>query len=184
MPPEITLQIACPRAGIPHRRSIVRWVTAALDRPAIITLRFAAGPEARRLNKAYRGRDYATNVLTFIYPSLPTVARTGARGSRRAPPLHGDIVICPDVVAREAREQGKALVAHHAHLIVHGVLHLQGFDHESDAEAVIMEGREQEILGALGYPDPYAESGVKAPSPTLRKATRGSRKADPTSQAR
>lgn len=180
---DLTVQIACRREGIPHRRSILRWVNAALGGPAFVTIRFAARPEARRLNKAYRGRDYATNVLTFTYPSPPGLSDHDTRRSHAVPAVHGDIVICPDVVAREAREQGKPLRAHHAHLVVHGVLHLQGLDHETDAEAGIMERREQEILGALGYPDPYADSGATVTSPTPRKAARRSRKARLKSQA-
>jgi probable rRNA maturation factor len=154
---DLTLQIASARAGVPHRRSIERWMLAALEQTAIITLRYADAPEARRLNRAYRQRDYATNVLTFVYPAPPT-----SRGAPR-PPLMGDIVICPSVVAREAREQGKTLLAHHAHLVIHGVLHLQGHDHEHEREAVRMERREQAILAAFGYPDPYVEPVPRSP---------------------
>jgi probable rRNA maturation factor len=96
--------------------------------------------EGRRLNRSYRGKDYATNVLSFPY-------------ARR--PLQGDIVICAPVVAREARTQGKAVRVHHAHLLVHGLLHLMGLDHERDADATRMEKRERRILAALGFPDPY-----------------------------
>ena len=112
-----------------------------LDREAEVTVRYVAQAEGRRLNREYRGKDYATNVLTFAY---------------RDDPLAGDVVICAAVVAREARSQGKALRAHHAHLLVHGLLHLQGLDHErSGREARRMEAREREVLGRLGFGDPY-----------------------------
>ena len=104
-------------------------------------MRIAGRAEARSLNRNYRGRDYATNVLTFVM--------------RDAPPYAGDLVLCAPVVQREAREQGKGLAAHYAHLIVHGVLHLQGYDHVGDAEARIMEPLESRIVAKLGYPDPY-----------------------------
>jgi probable rRNA maturation factor len=93
------------------------------------------------LNNDYRGKDYATNVLSFPYDTEPVVT--------------GDLVICPAVVAREAAEQNKPLAAHYAHLTVHGMLHLQGRDHETDEDAQAMEDEEREILAALGYPDPY-----------------------------
>jgi probable rRNA maturation factor len=112
-----------------------------LSRNARITLRYVAETEGRRLNREFRRKDYATNVLTFIYSSKP---------------LEGDIVICAPVVAREARQQGKTVAAHHAHLLVHGLLHLQGMDHEHEAEARTMERRERTVLARLGFPDPYA----------------------------
>jgi probable rRNA maturation factor len=108
-----------------------------------VTIRYVGAAEGRRLNRSYRRRDYATNVLTFIY--------------ERRPRLAGDVVICAPVVAREAREQGKEIDAHHAHLLVHGLLHLQGMDHEaSRAAAERMERRERAILGRLGFANPYA----------------------------
>lgn len=100
-----------------------------------------AESEGRRVNREFRGKDYATNVLTFIY---------GAK------PLEGDVVICAPVVAREAKAQGKSIAAHHAHLLVHGLLHLQGLDHERRGEAERMENRERRILAKLGFGDPYA----------------------------
>jgi probable rRNA maturation factor len=118
-----------------------RWARAALDRSATVTLRIVAASEARRLNREYRGKDYATNVLTFVY---------------EADALAGDIVLCAPVVAREAAEQGKPVAAHWAHLLVHGLLHLQGFDHERGGDAKRMEGRERRVLRALGFADPYA----------------------------
>jgi probable rRNA maturation factor len=106
-----------------------------------VTLRFVGAREGRALNRTYRGRDYATNVLSFAYPEFK--------------PLAGDIVLCAPVVAREAREQGKLLEAHYAHLVVHGMLHLQGFDHQHNREARAMEALETEIVTGLGYADPY-----------------------------
>jgi len=104
-------------------------------------VRYVGESEGRRLNREFRGRDHATNVLSFVY---------------EAKPLAGDIVICAPVVAREARTQGKALDAHHAHLVIHGALHLQGYDHDRSArEAAAMEKRERALLAKLGFPDPY-----------------------------
>jgi probable rRNA maturation factor len=140
------IQRASRAAHIPADRSLRRWAATVLPPGAEVTLRYVAEAEGRRLNHEFRGRDYATNVLSFPY------------GER---PLRGDIVICAPVVAREAREQGKAVVAHHAHLLVHGLLHLQGHDHElGEREARRMEARERRILALLGFPDPYAVRGV------------------------
>ena len=137
------VQRASRAAHIPSDALIRRWATAALSRDADVTLRYVAEAEGRRLNRQYRGKDYATNVLTFIYEERP---------------LAGDVVICAPVVAREAREQGKTLRAHHAHLVVHGLLHLQGMDHEESArDAERMERRERAILRRLGFPDPYGQ---------------------------
>jgi probable rRNA maturation factor len=136
----VNIQRASRAAHIPSDTRLRTWARAALPRDAQVTLRFVAEAEGRRLNRAFRGKDYATNVLTFVYSQRP---------------LAGDVVICAPVVAREAREQGKALDAHHAHLVVHGLLHLQGYDHERDADAARMEGRERRILAQLGFDDPY-----------------------------
>jgi probable rRNA maturation factor len=131
------------RAGhIPSDARLRAWARAALARTATVTLRYVAEAEARRLNREYRGKDYATNVLTFIYDDTPG--------------LSGDVVICAPVVAREAKAQGKDVAAHHAHLLVHGLLHLQGFDHERADEALRMERSERRILARLGFDDPYA----------------------------
>jgi len=119
----------------------VRWARAALAGGGQITIRLVDADEGRVLNNDYRGKDYATNVLSFPYDTEPVVT--------------GDLVICPAVVAREAAEQNKPLAAHYAHLTVHGMLHLQGRDHETDEDAQAMEDEEREILAALGYPDPY-----------------------------
>ncbi|HTS86339.1 MAG TPA: rRNA maturation RNase YbeY [Usitatibacter sp.] len=134
------IQRASRAAHIPSDALLRRWARAALSREARVTLRYVAESEGRRLNRSYRGKDYATNVLTFIYGTKP---------------LEGDVVICAPVVAREAKAQGKAVAAHHAHLLVHGLLHLQGFDHEREREAKKMESRERRILARLGFPDPY-----------------------------
>ena len=136
------IQRASRAAHIPPDATLRRWSRAALSRDAEVTVRYVAEAEARRLNREFRGKDYPTNVLTFIY---------------EAKPLAGDIVICAPVVAREAREQGKELRAHHAHLLVHGLLHLQGMEHEgSKVEARKMEALERRILSGLGFPDPYS----------------------------
>ncbi|MDQ3026547.1 MAG: rRNA maturation RNase YbeY [Pseudomonadota bacterium] len=138
----LAIQRASRAAHIPSDSRLRRWARAALPAPAAVTLRFVAEAEGRRLNREFRGIDHATNVLTFVYGAAP---------------LAGDVVICAPVVAREARAQGKAVDAHYAHLVVHGLLHLQGHDHEHESQAGRMERREREVLRALGYPDPYGE---------------------------
>lgn len=138
----LSVQYVCHNDAVPSRPSLRRWARAALVGGGQVTLRFVDADEGQQLNADYRGKDYATNVLSFEYD--------------REPLVFGDLVICPDVVEREATEQGKTLEAHYAHLIVHGMLHLQGFDHElGDAEARLMENKEKDILAALGYADPY-----------------------------
>jgi probable rRNA maturation factor len=129
------------RAQLPRHR-VARWLRAALDAPAQITVRVVGQTEGRALNRQYRGQDHATNVLTFDYGGAPTVVT--------------DLVLCAPVVAREARGAGKPLAAHYAHLLVHGALHAQGHDHQGADEAERMEAREREILLALGFADPYA----------------------------
>ncbi len=126
------------------RSQVRRWVQAALFAPAELTIRFVDEEEGRVLNRDYRGKDYATNVLTFAYTEDASAAQTQA-----------DIILCTDVLLREAAEQSKALEAHATHLVVHGVLHAQGYDHETDEEADEMEGIEAEILAALGIDNPY-----------------------------
>ena len=138
----LSLQFGVPAEPLPRRRTLRRWTGAAAERRLAVTLRFVGAREGRALNARYRGRDYATNVLTFVYDDV--VPRTG------------DIVVCVPVVTREARAQGKALRAHLAHLFVHGMLHLQGYDHERGADAARMEAREVALLARLGYRDPYA----------------------------
>ena len=131
---------------LPTRSQVRRWVRAALTGDAEITVRFVAAEEGRALNRDYRGKDYATNVLSFAYESAP------AGGS-----VCGDLVLCTPVVALEAQQQQKSLNAHYAHLVVHGVLHLQGFDHETEAQAQVMEARERTIVMRLGFVDPYSD---------------------------
>ena len=150
----LTVQYASRATGLPSRRQLRRWAAAALTQDAEVTLRIVGKPEGRRLNRDFRGKDYATNVLTFTYP-----------GQR---PLAGDIVLCAPVVRQEAGAQGVSLAAHYAHLVVHGILHLQGYDHEHAREAEVMERLETEIVTRLGYPEPYA---VQARNPgSLRRA--------------
>lgn len=147
----VHVSYALPRKGLPAAASVRRWVEAALasQRRAIeLAVRYVDSDEGRALNRDYRGKDYATNVLSF-----PVELPPGVRS-----PLLGDLVICAPVVALEALGQDKPLAHHHAHLVVHGVLHLLGMDHErSEIEAEAMEARERTILGRLGIPDPYAE---------------------------
>ncbi|MEE7559874.1 rRNA maturation RNase YbeY, partial [Xanthomonas sp. Kuri4-2] len=140
-------------AGLPAAVSFRRWVAAALKgriREADLAIRLVDEKEGRSLNHHYRGKDYATNVLSFP-AELPEGLPKGIKL-----PLLGDLVICAPVVAREAAEQGKPLAAHYAHLTVHGTLHLLGWDHEDDREAEAMEQLEREILAELGVSDPYA----------------------------
>ena len=114
---------------------------------AEIALRIVDEPEGRSLNRDFRGKDYATNVMTFVYSDIH--------------PLSGDVVLCAPVIEKEANQQDKSLVAHYAHLTVHGVLHLQGYDHDSDASATIMEKLETGIVMKLGHDDPYKDTGGK-----------------------
>jgi probable rRNA maturation factor len=147
------VQNASGATGLPARSTLRRWLARALVQDAVVTVRFVGTAEGRRLNRLYRGRDYATNVLTFGYdaPAAPPNA-----GRRTLPPLSGDIVLCVAVLRREARTQRKTLRAHCAHLLIHGALHLAGFDHESAKDAKVMEALEVELLDSLGYDDPYA----------------------------
>jgi len=138
----LAVQYAVPRAGLPGRASLERWANAAADGRTSLTVRFVGAAEGRALNRAYRGQDHATNVLTFPYPAAD-------RG------LAGDIVLCAPVVAREARAQGKPARAHYAHLLVHGLLHLRGYDHARATQAREMEALETRILRRLGFADPY-----------------------------
>lgn len=142
----LSVQYACNTDGVPSRPQFRAWARAALNadgmRGGQITLRLVEADEGQTLNRDYRGKDYATNVLSFPYEIAPMVI--------------GDLAICHPVVVREAAEQGKTLEAHYAHLVVHGVLHLQGYDHETgEADAARMEDKEREILASLGFADPY-----------------------------
>lgn len=134
-------------ADVIARADIRRWVQAAQFAPAEFTIRFVGEEEGRELNAGYRGKDYATNVLTFAYADGEDVADED--------PVQADIVLCIDVLLKEAAERKIPVAQHAAHLIVHGVLHAQGYDHEDDDEAAEMEGLETEILMGLGMPDPY-----------------------------
>jgi probable rRNA maturation factor len=169
----VTVQMASSRRGVPHARNLNRWAQAAsavapsartkkkslprVDKELALTIRVVGAAESRRLNRTWRNKDKPTNVLSF--PAAPL-----SPGSTGEPPLFpakefselGDLAICAPVVAREAREQGKSLQAHWAHMVVHGVLHLLGYDHETDRDAEVMESRETKILAQFGYLDPYA----------------------------
>ncbi len=147
---KLALQNASTATGLPTRVQIKKWAEAALQADvgnAEITFRIVDAEEGQTLNRDYRGKDYATNVLTFTFdedmPDIPGL------------PLLGDIVLCAPVVEREAAEQGISLEAHYCHLVVHGVLHLQGYDHLEDDEAQAMETLETQIVTSLGYDDPY-----------------------------
>lgn len=144
--PELSLSVQYPDPRLREeltRAQLRRWVQAALLAPAELTLRFVDADEGRALNREYRGKDYATNVLTFPYTESEDE------------PTSADIVLCTDVLQREATEQRKALQEHAAHLVVHGVLHAQGYDHEDEEEATEMEQLEIEILARLGFANPY-----------------------------
>ena len=136
-----TVQYGVENDGLPTRSQLRTWVKAALQCDSDVTVRLVGAEEGRALNRQHRGKDHATNVLTFAYPETD--------------PLSGDIALCVPLVAREARRQHKDLHAHCAHLVVHGVLHLQGYDHEKAAGARLMEAVETEIVTSLGYADPY-----------------------------
>ena len=140
----LSLQFADPtdRTLLP-RHKVARWIRTALEAPGEITVRIVGAEEGRALNRDYRAKDYATNVLTFDYS--------------REPVVHADLVLCAPVLLRESRELNIPLVAHYAHMIVHGTLHAQGYDHEVDDEARAMEARETELMRALGFEDPYAK---------------------------
>lgn len=145
---EVSISYGLPRRGLPAPRSFRRWAAAALDgriREADLAIRLVDDREGLALNRHYRGREYPTNVLSFP-ADLPEGVTL---------PLLGDLVICAPVVAREAAEQNKPINAHYAHLTVHGILHLLGWDHEDEREAECMEQLEREILATLDISDPY-----------------------------
>lgn len=144
----ITVQNASTARNVPAAARIRRWAHAALREEAQVTIRIVGAAEGRLLNRSYRRRDYATNVLTFVF--------------RNQAPLAGDIALCAPVITREARAQRKPVAAHYAHMIVHGLLHLQGFDHDNDTDAVVMERREKTLLARFGYPDPYKSAASSA----------------------
>eukprot|EP00042_Codosiga_hollandica_P003539 m.932874 g.932874 ORF g.932874 m.932874 type:complete len:150 (-) comp193134_c0_seq1:102-551(-) len=142
----LSLQFADPRhRALLPRHKVQRFIRAALELPGEIAVRIVGAEEGRALNREYRGKDYATNVLTFDYAHEPVVG--------------ADLVICAEVVELEAAEMGIPLLDHYAHMLVHGTLHAQGYDHEEDDEAECMEARETEILAAIGVPNPYRREG-------------------------
>lgn len=145
MKPDLTLSLqfadARHRALLP-RHKVARWIRAALAAPAEVTVRIVGADEGRRLNCEYRHKDYATNVLTFDY--------------QHAPLVQADLIVCAPVVEQEAADAGRDIAAHYAHLLVHGTLHAQGWDHEDEAEARRMEAHESALLRALGFDDPYS----------------------------
>ena len=143
----LALQNASRSRSVPAQRTLRRWASAALKRPASVTVRVVGTAEGRQLNRTWRGRDYATNVLSFAYGSTDGQ-------------LQGDLVLCAPVLDREAKQQGKRLIAHYAHMVVHGLLHLQGENHEKDSDARRMEASERRILRKLGYADPYMDTSV------------------------
>ncbi|NCN87937.1 MAG: rRNA maturation RNase YbeY [Gallionella sp.] len=140
----LSVQYASQAKNLPTRQQFRRWIKVALEREVRMVLRIVGEAEGRALNRDYRGKDYATNVLTFVYDDTT--------------PLAGDLVICAPVVAREAKEQGKDLLAHYAHLTLHAALHLQGYDHQKQREAERMEARETALMKKLRYPAPYLVS--------------------------
>ena len=137
----ITVQCASTARNVPPAARIRQWARAALTDDAHVTIRIVGQAEGRLLNRSYRRRDYATNVLTFVF--------------RDKSPLEGDLALCAPVITREARAQRKPVAAHYAHMIMHGLLHLQGYDHDNDTDAAAMERRERALLARFGYPDPY-----------------------------
>ena len=149
----VDVQIACaPDQPLPSSLDLARWARAALDAPRKdfdLTVRIVDAEEGLALNRDYRGGQSPTNVLSFPFSPDGGVTLD----------LLGDVVICAPVIAREAAEQGKSLAAHYAHMVVHGVLHLQGLEHDDDASAEAMEGRERDLLLSLGFPDPYEQVG-------------------------
>ena len=148
---ELSLEVRSQTAVLPRPADLRRWSQAALQagvKQAQVSILIVDADEGRQLNHDYRGKDYATNVLSFALNEGDPVPGL---------PLIGDLVLCAPVVEKEAAEQNKPLQAHYAHLLVHGMLHLQGFDHEQDDEAETMEALETVIMQRLGYPDPYRE---------------------------
>ena len=146
----LDVQYATRSRIVPHSNDFVRWAQAALRADAEVTVRIVGAAEGRELNRTYRGKDYATNVLTFVMNGVA--------------PYQGDLALCAPVVAKEAREQRKDLIAHYAHLTVHGILHLQGYDHDNASDAQEMEKLETRILKRLGYPDPYSAPPANGPT--------------------
>ncbi|WP_097460083.1 rRNA maturation RNase YbeY [Mangrovitalea sediminis] len=145
----VDLQIATSDANIPEASQIKRWAEQAYqgEEPTEVTIRVVDPEESQDLNTRYRGKEKPTNVLSFPFEAPPGITL----------PLLGDLAVCASVVTREAAEQGKPLDMHWAHMVIHGVLHLQGYDHETEAEADVMEALEIRLLAELGYPNPYQD---------------------------
>lgn len=141
LPLSLSVQAVAKSVTSPSRQQIRAWLKAAQECPAEVTVRLVDAEEGRQLNRDYRGKDYATNVLSFVYESTLICM--------------GDLVLCVPVVEREAREQNKLIESHYAHMIIHGMLHLQAYDHESELDAAAMEAVETHIMRKLGYTDPY-----------------------------
>lgn len=139
---DLAVQYAVAARNRPTRAQLRRWIHAALEHDARITVRIIGRAEGESLNRHFRSGERPTNVLTFVY--------------RDTPPYEGDLALCAPVVTQEAHEQRKSVAGHYAHLVVHGTLHLQGYDHRRSADAVVMESRESQIVVNLGYPDPYS----------------------------
>ncbi len=142
-PLSLVVQYASDKDNLPTRPQLRRWVRLALQRDVVMTVRIVDQAEGRALNQQFRGKDYATNVLTFV--------------NEEAEILYGDVVMCAPVVEQEALTQHKNLLAHYAHLTLHAALHLQGYDHETDADAAKMESLETTLMAKLGYANPYQE---------------------------
>lgn len=170
---DLSIQFADKRHKALLSRALLRqWAMATLEGPMIVTLRFVDSVEGQQLNHDYRGKDYATNVLTFAYTAEELGSESNYSDDNDTANLidsnpnslvySADIVICSPVIENEAVEQGKTLLAHYAHMLVHGMLHAQGYDHDDDAEAEAMETREAEILLTLGFTDPYATEKTNA----------------------
>ena len=154
----LSLQFADPRhRALLPRHKVQRFIRAALELPGEIAVRIVDAEEGRALNREYRGKDYATNVLTFDYSHEPVVG--------------ADLVICAEVVETEAAEMGIPVLDHYAHMLVHGTLHAQGYDHEADDEAACMEARETELMQALGFADPYD----RGPQPAVKAKAKAKR---------
>lgn len=157
---EVTVQIATDRRGVPHARTLASWAHAAYESaksarfelavPRALTIRIVGAAESRRLNRTWRGKDKPTNVLSFPAGPLQTAIP-------ELPEL-GDLAVCAPIVAREARDQGKSVQFHWAHMIVHGVLHLLGYDHEDERDAQRMEALEVRILARMGIDNPYVDA--------------------------
>ncbi|MCP5161549.1 MAG: rRNA maturation RNase YbeY [Hahellaceae bacterium] len=146
---DVDLQLASSGQTLPDEAQLQHWATLALqgEQPMEVTIRIVDEPESQELNNAYRGKDKPTNVLSFPFEAPPGIEIN----------LLGDLVICAPVVNREALEQHKTQEAHWAHMVIHGMLHLQGYDHIEDEDATIMESIEIKLLRELGYPDPYED---------------------------